>query len=98
MSLLSKNQILCKPSSFINENVQYVDFVNKLNYEEFIIFGESTLYLPLILSIQQFDSNTVNSVIENDFIEKLQLHLGKKYQLEDVHKHLFNRFKRRLAL
>ena len=66
LSLLSKNQILCKPSSFINENVQYVDFVNKLNHEEFIIFGESTLYLPLILSIQQFDSNTVNSVIEND--------------------------------
>ena len=66
LSLLSKNQILCKPSSFIQENAQYVDFINKLNHEEFIVFGESTLYLPLVIKVQQFDSETINAVIEDD--------------------------------
>ena len=66
LGLLSANQILCKAINKIDENIQYIEYLNKLNQEEFIVFGEATLYLPLIISIQQFDSSTFNSVLEHD--------------------------------
>ena len=66
LSLISKNQILCKPSILFDENVQYIDYLHRLNLDEFIAFGEATLYLPLIISMQEFDSSTLQTVLEHD--------------------------------
>lgn len=66
LGLLSANQILCKALNNIDENIQYIEYLNKLNQEEFIVFGEATLYLPLVLSLQQFDASTFNNVLEHD--------------------------------
>ncbi len=61
-----KNQILCKPSSFINDEQPFNILLNKINTGEFIIFGESTLYLPLVIELLPFDSSIKEEVIQNE--------------------------------
>ncbi len=61
-----KNQILFKPSNFIKDDEAYNTLLNKINSGEFIIYGESTLYLPLIIELQAFDSSTNEEVIQNE--------------------------------
>ncbi len=61
-----KNQILFRPSKLIKEDDSYNILLNKINSGEFIIYGESTLYLPLILDLQAFDSSTTDEVIQNE--------------------------------
>ncbi len=60
------NQLLFKPSFYINEHDYYCSLVNKMNADEFILFGETTLYLPLLLELKLFDVNTAEKVLEND--------------------------------
>ena len=61
-----RNQILFKPSNFVKDDEAYNTLLNKINSGEFIIYGESTLYLPLILDLQAFDSSTNEEVIQNE--------------------------------
>lgn len=61
-----KNQILFKPSYLINDEDAYNSLLPKMNSGEFILYGESTLYLPLILELQSFDSSTKEEVIQNE--------------------------------
>ncbi len=61
-----RNQILFKPSNFVKDDEAYNTLLNKINSGEFIIYGESTLYLPLILDLQAFDSSTTEEVIQNE--------------------------------
>ena len=60
------NQLLLKPSIYINEQEFYCSLVNKMNTDEFILFGETTLYLPMLMELKLFDNNTVENVIQND--------------------------------
>ena len=61
-----RNQILFKPSKYISDEESYSLLLNKINSGEFIVYGESTLYLPLIIDLQAFDSSTSDDVIQND--------------------------------
>ncbi len=61
-----KNQILFKPTYLINDEDAYNSLLPKMNTGEFILYGESTLYLPLILELQSFDSSTKEEVIQNE--------------------------------
>ncbi len=61
-----RNQVLFKPSKYICDDEAYSLLLNKINSGEFIVYGESTLYLPLIIDLQVFDSSTSDDVIEND--------------------------------
>lgn len=61
-----KNQILFKPSYLINDEDAYNSLIPKMNSGEFILYGESTLYLPLVLELQSFDSSTKEEVIQNE--------------------------------
>lgn len=61
-----KNQILFKPSNSVSDEESYNVLLNKINSGEFIVYGESTLYLPLILELQSFDSSTSEEVIQNE--------------------------------
>ena len=61
-----KNQILFKPSKYVNDDDAYCTLLNKVNSGEFVVYGESTLYLPLIIDLQAFDSSTSDEVIQNE--------------------------------
>ncbi len=61
-----KNQILLKPSAVLNDEESYNVLLNKINSDEVLLYGESTLYLPLILELKSFDSSTSEKVLQND--------------------------------
>ena len=63
---ICKNQILCKPSFSIKEEEPYNILLNKINTGEFILLGESTLYLPLVLELLPFDSSTKEEITQNE--------------------------------
>ncbi len=61
---ICKNQILFKPSKLIENDEPYSVLLNKINSAEFIIYGETTLYLPLIIELQSYNlpSKTEQSI------------------------------------
>ncbi len=61
-----KNQLLCKPSSDVVEQEFYTPLLNRMNNGDFLLYGETTLYMPLQLELQQFNSETVEEVVQND--------------------------------
>ena len=63
---ICKNHILFKPSKPAVDEENYAPFLLKMNSGEFILFGESTLYLPLLIELQPFDSSTSEEVIQNE--------------------------------
>ncbi len=60
------NRILCKTLNEHHEKEQYGVLANKLNLNEFMIYGESTLYIPLIIELQAFNALTNDEVIQNE--------------------------------
>lgn len=58
---LSKNLILFAPIQQQNDFAGYNIFLNKLNAHEFIIYGKSTHYLPLIVKLEE-----ISEVIERE--------------------------------
>lgn len=69
---ICKNQILFKPSKLFEDDDSYSVLLNKINSAEFIIYGETTLYLPLIIELQSFNIPAANEIakIESQNIEK----------------------------
>lgn len=63
---LCKNYLLCKPSAYINEEAHYAPLINRMNNNDFILYGETTLNLPLILELQPFDESTNENVSQNE--------------------------------
>lgn len=63
---LCKNQLLCKPSDVLLEREYYSELLEMMNNNDFLIFGETTLYLPLQVELQQFNSDTAEDVVQND--------------------------------
>lgn len=66
LNSLTKNFIFCKPSSFIQDNEPYVILLNRMNNNEFILYGETTLYLPILVELKLFDTQTKEEVVQND--------------------------------
>lgn len=66
LSSLTKNFVLCKPSKLNDDNEPYSVLLNRMNNNEFILYGESTLYLPLLVELRLFDSGTKEEIIQND--------------------------------
>ena len=63
---LCKNHLLCKPSNYLNEEAHYAPILNRMNNGDFILYGETTLNLPLLLELQPFDSDTAENVAQNE--------------------------------
>ena len=63
---LCKNHLLCKPSVILNEQEHYSPLLNRMNIGDFIAYGETTLNLPLIIELQQFNSSTADDVTQNE--------------------------------
>ncbi len=72
------NQLLLKPSVYQNEREYYCSIINKMNTDEFILFGETTLYLPLLMELKLFDADTAENVIENDIKKDVDKFLSPK--------------------
>ena len=68
---LCKNQILFKPSKLISDEEAYDTFINRINSSEFIFYGESTLYIPLLLELHSFDSSTKENVEQNEITKEV---------------------------
>lgn len=66
LNAICKNQILCKPLKQIENDEENVHLLNKINVNEFLLYGETTLNLPLIVEIQSFTPSTIDAVIENE--------------------------------
>lgn len=76
---LSKNQILFKPSKQTEVEEQYGVLVHKLNDNDFILFGETCLNLPLIIELKPFDIKTAEKIEELEIrrnVDKI-LSMGK---------------------
>lgn len=72
---LAKNMILFAPIQQQNDFAGYNTFLNKLNNHEFIIYGKTTQYLPLIVKLEAASQpadavidETVNIQEESDFV------------------------------
>ena len=62
---LCKNFILFKPTNSINEE-PYGALLNKINTDEFIAYGDATLYLPLIIDCNSITGKTTDDILENE--------------------------------
>lgn len=63
---LCKNQILCKPSAFFEEQEYFTPLLNRMNNADVLLFGETTLFLPLQIELQPFNKDTAEDVAQND--------------------------------
>lgn len=52
LKAMSKNMVLFKPIQKINDFAGYTSFLNILSHDTFIVWGEQTLFIPLILKLQ----------------------------------------------
>lgn len=62
---LCKNFILFKPTNVLNEE-PYGALLNKINTDEFIAYGDATLYLPLIIDCNSITGKTTDDILENE--------------------------------
>lgn len=86
LKTICNNKLLCKPLDTEDKNNKYSQLLNKLNANEFIIYGESTLYIPLIINLEEFDSKTAEEIIQNDIkkdVDKM-LTVSKKIVPNDL--------------
>lgn len=63
---LAKNQILFKPAKQTEVEEQYGALIHKLNDNDFILFGEASLKLPLIIELKTFDIKTSEKIAEQE--------------------------------
>lgn len=63
---LCKNQILCKPSASFEEQEYFTPLLNRMNNTDILLFGETTLFLPLQIELQPFNKDTAEDVAQND--------------------------------
>ena len=75
---LCKNNILLKPAHNIGDNEVYSNLLNKINSSEFILYGNSSLYLPLIVELQSFDNSTEQEVIQNEIKQDVDKFLSQE--------------------
>ena len=72
LKAMSKNMILFKPIQKVSDFAGYTSFLNILSQDTFIIWGEQTLFIPLILKISSIIKRVENltqkeeSFIKND--------------------------------
>lgn len=76
-----KNQILFKPFKYVNDDDSCCTLLNKINSGEFLVYGESTLYLPLIIDLQAFDASTSDEVIQNDIKKDVDNLLSSSHKI-----------------
>jgi len=69
---LSKDLILFAPIQQQNDFAGYNTFLTKLNSSEFVVYGNSTHHLPLIVKLEELDYEQIESVEEEQFAQPIQ--------------------------
>ena len=68
LKAMSKNLILFKPVQKVDDFAGYTSFLNILSQDTFIVWGEQTLFIPLILKIQS--KNLIEAKIDNKLLSE----------------------------
>ena len=63
---ICKNQVLSKPSKVQTDDEYYSLFLNRINNSEIILYGETTLFLPLIVELKSFTPTTADEIVDNE--------------------------------
>lgn len=77
---LSKNLILFAPIQQQNDFAGYNTFLNKLNSHEFIIYGKSTNYFPLIVKLEAIKEEAIGNLPD----EQEQVYFEEQPSQEDL--------------
>ena len=76
-----KNSVLFAPVDKRTDDDGYGLFQNKLRQKEFIVYGENTFYMPLILKLEAIDKNIFEKLLDaeiKDDVDKFILHSSAK--------------------
>lgn len=77
---LSKNLILFAPIQQQNDFAGYNTFLSKLNPHEFIIYGKSTHYFPLIVKLEELKEEAIGNLPD----EQEQVYFDEQPSQEDL--------------
>ncbi len=61
---ICRNQVLCRPSSILDEDEKYTVLLKRINEDEMILYGQTTLYLPIPVQLKLFTDSTADDLIE----------------------------------
>lgn len=87
---IAKNLILFAPTQQQNDFAGYNTFLNKLNYNEFIIYGHATQHLPLIVKLEEIKTGVIGNqelpmVSSEDLLdEEIRKDVDKIYQAPKI--------------
>ena len=81
----TSNTVLFKQFEKTKDFASYASFINKLNYDEFIIWGKNTLYIPFILKLEKFDYE-YEEFVEKQIKQDVDSMLSKSHQTENIDK------------
>lgn len=73
---LCKNYLLSKPVKLFEENEYYTVLLNHINNDEMIMYGETTLYLPLQLELKVFETQVQDNIVTNDIVKDVDKFLS----------------------
>ncbi|MBE7704243.1 MAG: hypothetical protein E7Z90_00355 [Cyanobacteria bacterium SIG29] len=73
---LCKNYLLSKPMKSFEENEYYTILLNHINSDEMIMYGETTLYLPLQLELKVFETQLQDNIVTNDIVKDVDKFLS----------------------
>lgn len=76
-----KNSVLFAPVDKRTDDDGYGLFQNKLRQKEFIVYGENTFYMPLILKLEAIDKNIFEKLLDDeirDDVDKFLLRSSQK--------------------
>ena len=66
LKAIAKNLVLFSPIERINDFAGYSSFLSKLNCDEFIVWGEDTLQIPIILKLQSVNKTHLSNQVQNE--------------------------------
>ena len=73
LKAMSKNMVLFKPIQKVEDFAGYTSFLNILSHDTFIVWGEQTLFIPLILKLQSdYKSENYRARIDINKCDKIQ--------------------------
>ncbi len=61
---ICRNQVLCRPSCVLEEDEKYTVLLKRINENEMILYGQTTLYLPIPVQLKLFTDSTADDLIE----------------------------------
>ncbi len=71
LKAIAKNLVLFTPIEKLNDFAGYNSFLSKLNYDEFIVWGEDTLHIPVILKLSLIDNRHLSNKTQEEIAKSV---------------------------